>query len=297
VSIRQYLTGRTYSLGLNFFDEMGLRTPVDDATITIYTPQKQTYTTAGLTPDSLVIGKYNYSFYAAAGVTRGHWFALGSGTTASSTVFTESVPFEVIDIVSEPFWLGLTEFREFLGLTDDDHSTDPFLKQMLQSAIELVETYTRRTFGIYTFNENIEIKHTERVTLKHFPIVSLIGLTATSVITPMEVARLFEVVTNQIVPFYFRADMDNGIIHLTDSAGFDLTYDGVLLAITYEAGFLAIPEAVRTATLMLASKLSNLSTSEGIESVRLADLSFTLDRGLMDGPIAEMLKEYRIVGV
>lgn len=280
MSVRQYLTGKTYSINMNFFDDVGIRTPVDDATITVYTPHKTEYTIAGLTPDTLVVGKYNYNFYAASGLTRGHWFALGSGITASTTVFSEAVPFEIVDISLEPYWLGLSEFREYLDLTDDDRSRDSFFKQMLQSAIELVETYTRRTFGIGSYTETIEVKHSERLELKHFPIISITGLTATGI--------------GRITPFYYTADNTNGIIKLTDSSGFDLCYDSALVTIEYEAGFLTVPEPVRMSALMLASKLSNLATSEGISTVRLADLSFSLDKGLFEGPIAEMLKQYRV---
>jgi hypothetical protein len=298
MAIRQFIAGQTYSISFNFFDDLGFRTPIDSPVVSVYTPHRTAHiNAAGLSEDSLVIGRYNYNFYSAPGLTFGHWFALASGITNSSTIFSESVPFEIIDLTSEPFWLGLTEFRDYLEIPDDDHTRDSFHKQMLQSSIELIEAYTRRIFGVRGYSEKIEIKHTDRVHLKHFPIVSISALTATSKITPKRPSLLVEIVSDQLVPFNFRSDDRNGVLLLTDTAGFDSSYDGVLLAITYEAGFLTIPEPIRMAGLALASKLANLATSEGIDSVRLADLNFALQRELISGTIADMINPYKVINV
>lgn len=298
MAIRQYQTGRTYSLAVNFFDEIGTRTPVDSPTLTIYTPYKTIYSTPTLIADPLTIGKYYHNFYVATGLTFGHWFALGAGITANTTTFTEAVPFEIINLQTEPFWVGLTEFREYLGESDNDHTKDNFYKQILQASIELVEAYTRRTFGVRGYSEVIEIQHVDRVKLKRFPVISITALTATSLITPRTPTSFVETISDtSLVPFYYRTDLDNGLLKLTDSGGFDSSYNDVLLAITYEAGFLNIPEPIRHCVFMLASKLANMATSEGIETVSLADLNFALQKDLISGSINDILSQYKVVEI
>jgi hypothetical protein len=291
----KYLAGRTYSLGFNFFDSVGDRTTVDIPTAIIYTPERTSYIETLLTADSLVIGKYNYNFHVASGLTFGQWFAVATGITNSTTLFSEVVPFEIINIRNEPLWVGLTEFREYLDISDGDHTRDGFYKQILQAAISLVEAYTRRTFGVKSFNETIEIQHTNRIKLKHFPIVNIVAMTATTLIRPMQVDVFNESLTSSVVPFHFRLDTENGIIKITNSSGFDDTCDNIILAVSYNAGFLSVPEGVRLAVLALASKLSNMATSEGIESIRLADLNFALQKDIISGSIADMLNVYKII--
>lgn len=302
MSIRQFLAGRTYSLAFNFFDDTGTRTSVDSPTANFYTPNKTIYSSPSLDADLVTIGKYTTDFYCASGLTYGHWFALAVGVTNNATLFSESVPFEVINITTEPFWVGLGEFREYMGESDEDHSKDSFYKQILQAAIEVIEAYTRRTFGVQSYSELIEVQSTDRIKLKHFPIVQIVGATATALITPMVISATgndFTVLTSGVdsIPFYFTTDYNNGLLKLTDSFGFADSYNDVLLTIDYQAGFLSVPEPIRMATLALASKLSNMATSEGISSVRLADLSFSLDKEIIMGSIADLLAPYKIVDI
>ena len=79
---------------------------------------------------------------------------------------------------------------------------------------------------------------------------------------------------------------------LTDSNGFEMVYNSMLLALTYIAGFASTPEPIRAAVLALASRLLNLSTSEGIATIRLSDISFAIDNKLFEGHIGDLLKDY-----
>ena len=213
--LRTIITGLTYSFLYHFRDDnLGVATNVDSPVLNIYTPQKTLYANqVGLTTTSTV-GEYKYSMYAPVGMTIGHWFSLGVGISQSSTLFSESVPFEVIDIINEPFWVGFEEFRNHLELADDDHDNDEKLKQALGAAIELVEGYTQRTYGIKQYDEIIEVTDTDRVILKNFPIDTIVALTPTIRTIPRDRFNVQELISSDVVNLYYRLDAQNGIIKL-----------------------------------------------------------------------------------
>lgn len=295
MAVRQFLTGFTHTLYFSFFDDSGARTNVDSPQVTIYTPEKSKYADGDTLTLTATAGKYQYSFFAAPGITSGHWFAMGVGATNNDTIYSAVTSFEITDIQSEPFWVGLEELRDYLELSDtDNRSDDKNLKQALQSAIELVEGYTNRSYGLYQYDETIQIINTERVKLKHFPIYSIVGVTATYKIIPRDTQNLVtETLTNQDVSFYYRLDADNGVLYLTDSAGFDLCYEDLLLGISYIAGYADVPEPVRQAVLSIAATLNKMSCTEGLSTVRLADVSFTPVKNIIDGVIKDLLAPYR----
>ncbi len=280
--IRQFIIGLTSSLEFEFRDSIGDLTPVTSPVVNIYTPEKTLYTTsAALTPLASV-GKYKYDFLVAPGMTYGHWFGLGIGTTNSIQIFSAVQPFEIINPVDEPFWVGLEEFRDYLEIPDDDHTRDGFYKQCLQAGIELTEGYTNRKYGIRTYEEVHELQNTDRVKLTRFPVSAIVGLTATTA-----------TVTGTNLQIYYRLDGPNGVLKLTNNVGFDSVYDEVLLTVTYKAGFATIPEPVRQSALALGSALVNLASSEGISNIKLSDLSFALSRNLFSGHIGEMLAPFK----
>lgn len=293
MAVRQYLTGNTQSLFFSFWGTSG-RTPVDTPTVDVFTPQKTRYIIgAGLTTTDTV-GKYKYDLYLAPGVTVGHWFSLAVGISNGQTYYSESNPFEVVDYTFEAAWVGLEEFREYLQLEDDDRDEDGNLKQALQVALELVEGYTHRRYGIYQYDETLQIQDTDRVKLKHFPINQIVAVTPSYQIIPRSPTNLVtETIVGSQVGFYYRLDAENGILYLTDQAGFEYTYDTLLLGISYLAGFATIPEPVRQAVLSLAATLHNLACSEGIEYLKFSDINFAMTKSLFDGHIGEMLDDYK----
>lgn len=297
--INQYRAGFTYTLEFDFYNDSGDRISVANPLAEIYTPLRNKYlSNVALTPGTTV-GRYNLNlFIPATGMTVGHWFGVASGITGNSIVtFSEPWPFEIIDYSSEPFWLSVKEFRDYIEADDTDHTRDKSYKQMVQCAMELIEGYCKRRFGQRQYEETIEIKSTTRIKLKHYPIQQIVGLTPTTHITPRSSGVLQEIIGNEPTSFYFRLDAANGVMKLTDVSGFDFEYDGILLGISYIAGMAIIPEPVRTAALSMASKLVNLSTSEGIDSIRLSDLSFALERKLFDDNIEDALKLFRRVEI
>lgn len=296
--IRQYIPGATYTLFFNFF-ETGVRTPVDDPVVDIFTPERTRHLTAQpLTVVPGVTGRFRFDFFVPTGLTIGHWFGLASGITDSATLFADQVPFEIIDPVSEPFWLSLEELREHLEIEEDCRDQDVLHKGMLQAAMEVTESYTKRKFGLRTYDEIHEIKSTTRVRLKQYPVDVITALTATAKIIPRDVNQLVvETITNDRINFFFRLDAANGLILLVDQAGFDETYDGLLLAIQYKAGFATIPENVRRGALMIASRLINLASQEGLRSVSVADLSFSMSDKVIDQTIKDMLNPFKDTGL
>lgn len=293
---RQFLTGLTYSLFYHYRDDhLGLNTNVDLPRVNIYTPTKALYVNQGvLSATGVTTGEYQYNFFAPSGLTPGTYFSIATGITANGTIFSEKVSFEIVDITLEPFWVGYDELREFLELEPSETDNEEKLKQALAAAIELVEGYTNRKYGIRQIDEIIEIKDTDRVTLKHFPINSVVAITPTVKTIPRDVTNLvIETLTGSQVSFYYRVDYENGILKLLDSAGFDCNYDGVLLGISYLAGFATVPEPVRQAALHLAGAINALSCTEGIESMRFADLSFSVDKQLFAKHIKDLLAPYR----
>jgi hypothetical protein len=293
LSIRQFSTGLSHSLTFDFWNTAGARTPVDNPLVDVLTPQKTKYINAASLTTTSVVGQYAYTLFLGAGVTIGHWFARGIGLTTNDTLYSESQVFEVINYEFEPLWVGLPELRQYMSKDDDDRSDDQNLRQCLQTAIELCEGHTRRHYGIYSYHEIVEVKDTDRVKLKKFPIDSLVGITATSSITPRDTTNLLvESISGALVSFYYRLDSENGVLYLTDSAGYDYTYDGVLLSIDYQAGYATIPEPVRTAVLKIAAALFNMICTEGLSYVKIGSMSFATERKLFDGPVGDMLAPF-----
>ncbi len=290
----QVRPGLTYTFYYSFFTDAGSRTVVDSPLCDIYTPEKNLFVSSASLSTTSTPGKYQYTFFATAGITVGHWFTVGVGSTNNNTIFSEVTPFEVISYSTQPAWVGLEEFRTYLGLSDTERDEDLNLKQILQASIELVEGYTNRRYGIYQYDEIIEITNTDRVKLKHFPVYSIVGITATLKIIPRDINNLLtETLTDSQVSFYYRLDANNGVLYLTDSAGFDEAYNGIILGVTYLAGFATVPEPVRQAVMGLGSSLRSLSNTEGITSVRMGSVSFAMERGLFDGKIGVLLSPYR----
>ena len=296
--INQFRTGYTYSLTFDFYNDTGDRVDVANPLADVFTPLRNKYLSNVNLSAGITTGRYTYNLAVPSGLTPGHWFGIASGITGNSlVVFSEPFPFEVVDIPNEPFWISLNEYRDYIEADDTDHTRDKFYKQVLQASMELIEAYTKRSFGQRQYDEVIEIKSTTRVKLKQYPVQSIVGLTPTSQIIPRSRDVLEEVITSEPTSFFFRLDGDNGILKLTDSAGFEYEYDGILLGIAYIAGLATIPEPIRTAALQLTSMLCNLATSEGIESIRLSDLSFALDRKLFDGTVGDALRLYRKIEI
>ena len=290
------LTGRTYTFTFDFFDEdTGIRTVVDSPTADFFTPERTTWMLGvGLSPDLSFVGRYDVDLELTAGLTVGQWFALGCGLTQGTTLFSQAVPFEIIDMATAPLWISLDDLRTHLGITDEnDHSNDRLHRNMLQAAAGLVEDYTGAFFGLRAVSEMLEIKSTDRITLRHYPVHRITGMTPTVQIIPRGPNNLVaESVTGNSVSFHFRLTEHNGLMTLTDSAGFEQIYDGVLLSIDYLAGLAVIPAGIKTATLMLASKLINMQCNEGITTLRLSDVSFAIENKLFEGAIAEALSPY-----
>jgi len=292
LSIRQFNVGLTHSLDFSFWNISGVRTAVDNPLVDILTPQKTKYVNAASLTTTGVVGKYGYSVFLPPGLTLGHYFARAVGLTTNDTLYSESQVFEVIDYQGEPLWVGLEELRQFMSKEDDDRSDDQNLRQVLQCAIELVEGYTRRHYGIYQTDETIQVNHTDRVKLKKFPVNTILGITPTLSMTPLSYTNLVETISGSQPSFFYRLDSENGIIYLTDSAGFDDTYDGMLLAVSYLAGFATVPEPVRTAVLKIAVALFNMICTEGLSYVKIGSMSFATERKLFDGVVGDMLAPF-----
>lgn len=295
--LRQFLPGKTYSLIFDFFDDAGNRTAVENPTTDFYDPYRQPFLTgvAGVTVSGYV-GRYTSPFYSTPGLTIGQYFGLCNGLTNGFTVFASQEPFELISPFEEPLWIGLRDFREYIQADDTDHTKDSFYNQCIQTSMDLVEGYTRRKYLVQAYNELYEVKRTDRVMLMHFPVQMIAGLTATVRIIPRSQTQVIEILQGNPVPFHYLLDAGNGILHLTDMAGFDQVYDQLLIAISYWAGYPTLPDAVRSAALSIASSLVNLATTEGISNLRLADLSFAIDKGIIDGKVKELLAPFRNVG-
>lgn len=298
---RQFLTGFTHTLQFDFFDEIGFPTGVNSPTTKIFTPGKRVFEEAGvLTAVAGTCNSFTFNFFAPVGLTVGQWFSIGTGLTNANNamILSDQYPFEIVDLTVEPFWVSLSEFRDYINVPSTDHTRDRFYKQLLQSSMELVEAHTARKFGTQVVNETVEIQGTARVKLKCFPIQQIVGLTVSAQLIPRSITSLVnEQFTGSQVSFFFRLDETNGIMVLTDDNGFEISRDGLLMNITYEAGFASVPEPVRQAALALASQFNNLSCQEGFDTVRLTDMSFTASRSLFKGVIGDMLKPYRNVGI
>jgi hypothetical protein len=294
MAVNSLLVGRTYSLNYDFRDYLGALTTVDNPVVNLYTPQKELYLNEVALTTTDITGTYRLNFFAPVGLTIGHWSSIALGITQNSTIFSEREVFEVIDVRLEPAWLSLEELRTFLSVDDDDRTGDTNLKQALQAAIELVEGHTHRHYGESRYTEIIEVTETDRVQLKHFPIVSIVGLTATYRTYPRNTqGQLSETLDGSQFSFHYRVDYTNGIIKLLDNSGYDMTYCSVLLSLDYTAGFVSVPEPVRSAALSIAAQLNALACTEGIESIRFSDMQMVADKKIFDGHIEELLRPYK----
>src|SRR5215204_1133596 len=260
--------------------------------MSLYTPERSIFA-SGLTLANVagITGKYTREYQLPAGVTLGQWYGISAGITAYATLRADVFPFDVVDFAEEPNWLSVSDFREYSALEDDDHTRDIFYKRLVATAIKLIEARTRRSWRVRNFSEIINLSDTSKILLKNYPVVSIAGLTGSIGYTPNTTVDANLPITST-TPIYYRLDHDSGVMTLTDSSGYGTTYDNITLFITYAAGYATIPEAIRTAALVLASQLLNLSTSEGIDSLRLSDLNFALNKNLFEGTVSDLLNDY-----
>jgi len=297
---RQFLVGFTHRLQFDFRDEIGDPTGVDSPRTRIYTPDKNIFLDeAPLTPVAGTCNSFTRDFFATPGLTVGQWFAIGTGLTqpGNAMIMSDQFPFEIVDLTIEPFWISLDEYRVYLDIPSTDHSRDRFHKQMLQTSMQLIEDYTQRKFGLQVVNQTIEVVNTQYVKLNCFPVANIVALTVQSRIIPRSLDNLFsQTLTGSQVSFFFRLDAPAGIIIITDENGYNIVRDDMIMTVTYQAGFASVPEPIRTASLQIASQLSNLACNEGYDSVRLSDMSFTPTKSLFKGVIGDMLRPYRNVG-
>lgn len=292
---RKFLPGLTYSLTYNFFTDLGAALDVASPVASIFTPENTTYTTLSLTGSTT--GVYSSDIFIPTGLTQGNWSSVATGLCSNVSYFSSVIPFEILDFGARPNWLGLEDFREYLEEDADDHTRDNLLIRVLDAAMLSVEGYTRRAWGVKSKSETLELQRQDRILLKKWPLVTIAGLTATNVgFTPRTPSSL-DIETNAggTVSFYYRLHADEGMLILTDEEGYACEYSDMIVSLDYTYGNTIIPEPVRLATLMLASKMLNIIHQEGITTVRISDVQYSVDRKLFEGEIRSLLDKYKSI--
>lgn len=293
--MKKFLPGLTYSLTYNFFDNSGSAIDMDNPTASILTPENTTYTTLSLTGSTT--GVYSANIFISSGLTQGNWSSVASGLCNNISYFSSVIPFEILDYGARPNWLGLEDFRDYLEEDSNDRSRDNLLIRVLDSAMLSVEGYTRRAWGVKSKSETIELQRQDRILLKRYPLVTISGLTATITGYTPRTPDTLNVETNAggTVSFYYRLQPEQGMLVLTDEEGYSCEYTDTIVTVDYTYGNSIIPEPVRLATLMLASKLLNIIHQEGVTTLRISDVQYSIDRNLFAGEIKSLLDKYKSI--
>ena len=298
MALRQLLPGNTYSLIFDFFTLAGNRTNVSTPAVNIYTPERTAFVSGStaLTAVAGVTGQYTYSLSVTTAMTVGTWMSVATGTSQSSILFSSYETFNVINFITEPTWLGLEDFREYIEEPDDVHTYDSLFNRLILSSMKLVEAFTR-PWGFYRASEVRQIRNADRMLLKAgYPVVSITGLTVTESYTPASPGNLSaETSIGTTISFYYRLDKPTGTIIFTDSDGFESYYEDIFIAVDTMMGDGVVPEPMRLLGLYWASKLLNLHTNEGMDNVRLGDINYALRKGLMDDTAKDLLLNYKTI--
>lgn len=295
----QFISGTTVSLVYDFFVS-GIRTNVDNPYGKIFTPQKDLYSTVVLSQVSGVTGQYQYLFNVPSGATIGHWSTVGLGFTNNSNLFSSVQPFSIVDFAEEPLFIGVNDLRDYLAIPDSDHTKDELYQRILLTAISLIEKELDRTISVHNLSERIYIKHSPVALLSDYPVITISGMTVSQGLTGAKPStpNTSSVNSSDVTDsFYFDLRRDSGVMHLLDELGNRTIYDGYYIDIDYQAGYLTVPEALRTAILMLASNIFNKSQSEGLEIVRFSDLQFSFEKGLFTKQIKDALSGFYKISI
>jgi len=249
---------------------------------------------------SWVTGQYYQLFYVPTGLTIGHWSTVGVGFTNNSNIFSHVQPFSIISLSVEPLFVGVNDLRDWLDVPATDHTKDELYKRLLLTAVSCIEQYLRRRISVHSVSEVFHLPSRSLVQLKDYPVNYISGITVSETFggaIPSSPNGGAITADSVIDDFYFDLKNDSGIITFLDSTGEECMYSGIHIEIDYSAGYLTVPEALRSAVLMLASGIFNLSQSEGLEIVRFSDLQFTFSKGLFTSQIKDMLQGFGKVTV
>lgn len=292
MALFQFIAGTTVDLLYDFITIRGEKTNVDNPYAHVYTPERSLYQTVNLSAVSGVTGQYSYPFLVPTGATIGHWSTLGVGFTVNSNLFSQVQPFSIVDLSDEPLFIGVQDLRDYLAVPETDYTKNELYKRILLTAISLIEQYLQRRICVHTVSEKIHITNSPVVMLEDYPVISISGMTVSTSYNPAipstpNTQSVSSTSTTDL--FYFDLKKPAGILDLMDSEGNESIYSGYHIEIDYVAGYMTVPESVRSAILMLASGIFNISQSEGLAIVRFSDLQFTFSKGLFTDIIKDAL--------
>lgn len=176
----------------------------------------------------------------------------------------------------------LANVKEYLQINPLDTYADNLLKRMIDAASVTIERFCGRTFLQATYNEVIDGTGQRKMPLRNVPVSAVASVTINGQPVPARPA-----VTGNGFTF------DKYGVRLTGYA-FTIGLDNV--AITYTAGFAAVPDDVDMACCELVSLRYKTIDRLGVTSKSLAGESISFNTGDFSDPVRRTLEQYRVWG-
>jgi hypothetical protein len=176
----------------------------------------------------------------------------------------------------------LANVKQYLQIEPDDTSADDLLERMIDAASVTIERYCGRTFLQANYTEVRHGTGQRRMSVRNIPMTAVSSVTVNGRSIPARPGA-----TGQGFTF------DQYCVNLT---GYDFTdgYDNV--AISYTAGFAAVPADVDLACCELVSLRYKTIDRLGVTSKSLAGESISFNMGDFSEPVKRALDQYRVWG-
>lgn len=180
--------------------------------------------------------------------------------------------------------ITIAEFARHIGKPGEQSLE---LADTIRAASNMVEGYCLTEFRARTFQETFHdqpycVVAPVEIELKRLPVVSITSITDAD---------------DAVVPSgdYELIDPANGRLRLYETAPFTLAADRWRMTITYQAGYGAIPDDLKRATLDVAQRLQRAAggTEGHVQSESIGDWSATYSTAFLSGPTRAVLDRYR----
>lgn len=227
-----YDLGDVVPLGITITDATGANANASAVTCTITLPDGTTTTGSVTNPST---GLYNCDFQPSqVGRHSVRWVATGTNASAFADDFTVR-DYANIGVVS------LNEVKTHLNISTTDTTLDDELRSFMDAATDLIENYLGIIIGKRTFTNELYDGNSEFIRIRNPKVISV-----TSVYENGQLLNSGQYVMDDTGQRLYR--IGSGTLYATNSYGY---WSGGMnnVSVTYVAGFVNPPSAVRQGTL------------------------------------------------